>query len=107
MPTDKQPKTVSRTIGGTAYTISRHDVQAAAARLRPLHEGDLANRELYVLIGSGLHYGPDLIAEVTSAPPIDGREAYDLLGRLGLQLFRWDWGNLKDTRHEPKPGAAS
>ncbi|MET9726196.1 hypothetical protein [Streptomyces zaomyceticus] len=97
------PDTVTRTIGGKTYTISLQDVQAAAARLRPLHEADLAQRELYVLVGTGLHYAADLIAEVTSAPPIDGREAYDLLGKLGAKLLRWDWGNLKDTRHEPKP----
>lgn len=63
------PDTVTRTIGGKTYTISLQDVQAAAARLRPLHEADLAQRELYVLVGTGLHYAADLIAEVTSAPP--------------------------------------
>ncbi|MEU9699318.1 hypothetical protein [Streptomyces sp. NPDC047981] len=107
MATGKYPETVSRAIGGKTYTISRQDIQAAAARLRPLHESELASRELHILIGSGLYYGPDLIAEVTGAAPIDGREAYDLLGKLGLKLFRWDWGNLKDTRNEPKPDATS
>ncbi|MFF0794947.1 hypothetical protein [Streptomyces spiralis] len=93
------PESVTRTIGGKTHTITRRDIHAAAARLRSLHQNDLRNRELFILVGSGLYYGPDLIAEVTGGAQIDGREAYDLLGSLGLPLFRWDWGNLKDTRN--------
>ncbi|MFJ6564769.1 hypothetical protein ACIQMV_33960 [Streptomyces sp. NPDC091412] len=93
------PETITRTVCGKAYTISRRDIHAAAARLRPLHQNDLRHGELFILVGSGLYYGPDLIEEATGGAQIDGCEAYDLLGSLGLPLFRWDWGNLKDTRN--------
>ncbi|MFI8287508.1 hypothetical protein EAO71_03520 [Streptomyces sp. ms191] len=93
----------TRSIGGTEYTIDRQAVITAASEIPPTHAQDLTQRELFVMIGTGLYYGPDLIEKVTGAKArLDGREAYDLLGSIGFRQVRADWGHLSDNWRSSK-----
>lgn len=82
------------TAGGTKHTISRLDVQAASARLVPVHSEHMPNNSWYVLVGTDLHTPVDLVNHASGSKLDDVEPARRILHDLGFPLFCLAWGKL-------------
>ncbi|UQA91888.1 hypothetical protein [Streptomyces halobius] len=94
------PDTAEFVSGGTRHTVTRAQVEAAASRLTAAHSAAFSqHREWYALVGSGLHYVLDLIAEATGIKPSDVKTARLALDALGFPIVCWAWGDLLKVGH--------
>ncbi|MEU8781865.1 hypothetical protein [Streptomyces sp. NPDC048637] len=102
-----KPDTAEFVSGGTRHIITRAQVEAAASRLTAAHSATFSqNREWYALVGTGLHYVLDLIAEATGINPSDVRTARLALDALGFPIVCWAWGDLLKAGHSSHTASA-
>ncbi|WP_053660670.1 hypothetical protein [Streptomyces sp. MMG1121] len=55
------------------------------------------HRDWYALVGTGLHYGVDLIENATGVAPSDPATARIALDELGFPVRCWAWGAFLQT----------
>ncbi|SFD80846.1 hypothetical protein [Streptomyces aidingensis] len=80
---------------GRRHTITREQAEAAASRLTPAHSSTFnQHRDWYALVGSGIYYVKDLIAEATGVEPSDAKTARLALAELGFPVLCWAWGSF-------------
>ncbi|MYT27552.1 MULTISPECIES: hypothetical protein [unclassified Streptomyces] len=85
---------------GTRHAVTRAQVEAAASHLPPAHSATFSrNREWYALVGTGLHYVVDLLAEASGTKPSDVKTARLALDALGFPVVCWAWGDLLTVGH--------
>ncbi|AJC54779.1 hypothetical protein [Streptomyces sp. 769] len=95
-----KPDSAEFASGGTRHTVTRAQVEAAASRLPPAHSATFSkNRAWYALVGTGLHYVTDLVAEATGTKPSDVETARLALDALDFPVVCWAWGDLLTTGH--------
>ncbi len=102
-----KPDTIEFVSGGARHTITRAQVEAAASRLPPAHSTTFSqNRTWYALVGTGLHYVLDLIAEATGTRPSEVKTARLALDTLGFPVVCWAWGDLLTVGHSGHTASA-
>ncbi len=69
-------------------------------RLPPAHNATFSqSRAWYALVGTGLHYVADLLAEATGTQPSGVETARLALDALGFPIVCWAWGDLLTAGH--------
>ncbi|MFI8266562.1 hypothetical protein [Streptomyces sp. NPDC085665] len=95
----------SETADYKGHRLTRAAVEAAAERSTSAHSTTTMSADWYVLIGGGLYYVLDIVAEATDAPRTkDPRPARIALDELGFPIFCLAYRELLDQGNPWRTG---